>query len=890
MDLQPPRWARRFLAWYCKPQLLEEVEGDLYELFQERVAAEGLRAARQKYAWDVVRYLRPHILRRQPAPFATPLYPDMLRSYFVISLRNLWRNRLYTALNVTGLAIGISACLVIYLIVHFELSFDAFHPDRERIYRAYTQFEGTFTGTNSGVCGPLPFTLRGEVTGIEAVAAINTLSGTDVEVPAARKELQVYKDQRDIILAEPEYFAVFSRYEWLAGSPKHSLTAPFLVVLTESKAKKYFGVRHARAALGRTLRYRDSLTVTVSGIVKDLPQPTDLYFKDFISFSTIRHSGLKNEVTLEAWDNTNSAYQTFVKLQPGVSAGRIEAQLLALTSKHFSPQQVKDWRTSYLLQPLRDLHFNPKLGIFDGSRSAAHRPTLRILTGVSGLLLLIAAINFINLVTAQAVRRAREVGVRKVLGSSRRELVTQFLNETLLVTAAAVLLSVLLADLSLRYFKEFIPEGVALDLTDLATMLFLLLTTGVVSLLAGLYPAFVLSSFRPVTALKNTVYAAGKSRDALLRKGLIVFQFSFAQVLIVGTFIIGSQLSFMRGREMGFNRDAVVYFYAPFSPGPGQDHRAVLKEELSRLPGVAALSLHGLPPATNGVSSTLIEYDNGKEIRKHEVHRKYGDTAYIHLYNIPLLAGRNLLPSDTAREYLINETYARQLGFTRPGEALGKMLNKKFPIVGVVKDFHVQSLHNPVPPVVIACETRDFYCFSLKLASQGEGGGHFAARMEEVKDVWNRFYPDHPFTYTFLDESIARFYEAEQRTAKLMRTAMGIAILISCLGLFGLATYSAAQRTKEIGIRKVLGASMQHLLALLSRDFLVLVALAFVIAVPVAWYVMNQWLRNFEYKVDVGWTTFALAGGLALLIALLTVSFQSIRAALANPVDSLRNE
>ncbi len=890
MHPQPPKWARRLLAWYCKPHLLEEIEGDLNELFAERVAAEGERAARRQYAWDVVRYLRPHTMRRQSHQTRTPLNTDMLRNYFTISLRNLWRNRLYTALNVTGLAIGISACLVINLIVHFELSFDTFHPDRERIYRVYTQFKGTFTGNNSGVSAPLPFTLRDEVTGIETVAATNSLSDADVAVTAARKEPKVYKDQRDVILAEPEYFEVFNRYEWLAGSPKISLTAPFLVVLSESKAKTYFGVRHARAALGRTLRYRDSLTVTVSGIVKDLPQPTDLYFKDFISFSTIRHSWLKDDVALEVWDNTNSSYQVFVKLQPGVSSGQIEAQLPALTGKHFSPEQVKDWRTSYLLQPLRDLHFNPTLGIFDGSRPAAHLPTLRILTGVSGLLLLIAAINFINLVTAQAVRRAKEVGVRKVLGGSRRELVAQFLSETLLVTAAAVLLSVLLAYVALGYFKEFTPEGVALDLTDPATLLFLLLTTGGVSLLAGLYPAFVLSAFAPVTALKNTVYAAGKSGGALLRKGLIVFQFSFAQVLIVGTFIIGSQLSFMLGKDMGFDRDAIVYFYTPFNPAPGQDHRAVLRQELSRLPGVAALSLHGVPPAASGVSSTLIEYDNGKEIRKLEVHRKDGDTAFIHLYNIPLVAGRNLLPSDTAREYLINETYARQLGFAQPAQALGKMLNKKFPIVGVVKDFHVQSLRNTVPPVAISCEARGFRCFSLKLASRGEGGEQLAARMEEVKALWSRFYPDEPFTYTFFDESIARFYESEQRTAKLMRTAMGIAILISCLGLFGLATYSAAQRTKEIGIRKVLGASVQHLVALLSRDFLVLVALAFVIAVPVAWYVMSQWLGNFSYRVGMGWWLFAAAGGLVGVIALLTVSFQSIRAALANPVDALRNE
>jgi hypothetical protein len=366
-------------------------------------------------------------------------------------------------------------------------------------------------------------------------------------------------------------------------------------------------------------------------------------------------------------------------------------------------KQQGDGNTSYLLQAFSNLHFDPKLGIFDYSRPAAHRPTLRILTGVCLLLLLIAAINFINLVTAQALRRAKEVGVRKVLGSTRSELVAQFLSETLLVTSAAVLLSLLLSYLALQYFKEFIPAGVVLDLSNPATLLFLLVTTLGVSLLSGLYPAFVLSSFTPVAALKNAVYATGgRTRSAVLRKGLIVFQFSFAQVLIVGRFIIGSQIDFMLNKDMGFDRDAVVYFEAPIE---GKDQRLVLKEELSRLPGLVALSLHGSPPAQEGWSTTLMEYDNGKEILKHEVHRKHGDATFIHLYNIPLVAGRNLLPGDTTREYLINETYAWQLGFAQPEQAIGKMLNKQYPIVGVVRDFHVQSLHTAIQPVMISTET-----------------------------------------------------------------------------------------------------------------------------------------------------------------------------------------
>ncbi|HEX8531864.1 MAG TPA: permease prefix domain 2-containing transporter, partial [Cytophagales bacterium] len=598
MQPQPPRWSRQLLAWYCKPHLLEEIEGDLNELFAERVAAEGEKAARRQYAWDVVRYLRPHTLhRRAPASYTHPLHADMLRNYLTISLRNLWRNRLYSALNVAGLAVGISACLVIYLIVHFELSFDTFHPDHERIYRVYTKFEGSFNGTNPGVTGPLPAALRGHIAGLETVAALHNRNATDVQVTGPGKKDRVFKGQFDVVVAEPQYFEVFRAYRWLAGSPQTSLGAPFQVVLTESKAKTYFGVDRAEAALGRTLHYNDSLLVTVSGIVEDLPQPTDLFFQDFISFGTIGQSWLKGVIDVDNWDQVRSSSFAFVKLRPGVAPGPVTAQATALGKQHQTPQPNADVKNTFLLQPLADLHYNQEVGIFNFP--AADLRTLRIQAGVALLLLLIAAINFVNLVTAQAVRRAKEVGIRKVLGGLRRQLIGQFLGETLLVTAAAVLLSLLLAQGALGYFREFIPPGVTLDLTAPATGLFLLGTLLGVSLLAGLYPAFVLSAFTPIATLKSAVYAAGgRTGSAFLRKGLIVFQFSCAQVLLAGTFIVGSQLDFMLNKDLGFKQEAVVTFFTPFNAQGREDRRLVLKEELSRLPGVTALSVHSAPPTS----------------------------------------------------------------------------------------------------------------------------------------------------------------------------------------------------------------------------------------------------------------------------------------------------
>jgi len=813
----------------------------------------------------------------------------MLKSYVIITIRNLWRNKLYTVLNIAGLAIGIASCLIIYLIVSFELNHDTFHPDKDRIYRITTQFSGTFEGSNSGVPAPLPFAVRNEFSGIETVAAFHTLYNVSVSLDKNAAKESVFKEVKDIIVTEPTFFDLFSSYKWLAGSPGSSLSAPFQVVLTESKARTYFGTAHPQKVLGRTIYYNDSLTVTVSGIVKDLPRPTDLFFSDFISFSTIEHSWLKHMTGLDNWQNTNSSSQAFVKIKPEVQESQINAQLKQMAQKYSKNEEDQNWRTLYKMQPLSDLHFDVKLGIFDSyDRLAAHLPTLRILILVSGLILFIAAINFINLVTAQAVKRAKEVGIRKVLGSTRSNLIFQFLSETLCITAFAVFVSTLLATIALPYFQEFIPEGAVLDFSDPSTLLFLLITVVVVSLLSGLYPAFMLSAFAPVLALKNQAYAAtGKTRTAFLRKGLIVFQFAFAQVLIAGTFIVGSQINFMLNKDMGFDTDAIVYFRLPHK---AKDQGALMKQEFAKIPGISAISMHAAPPASGGVASSTMDYDNGQEIVKHHVHQKYGDTAYLAVYDIPLIAGRNLLVSDTIKEYIINETYARQLGFSQPQEALGKIFNKYFPIVGVVKDFHVQSLHHSVPPVAIAYAKRNHQSFSLKLATQGKGIKDFQETMEKVQVIWKGLYPEDNFTYSFMDDHIARFYAAEKKTAKLAGVATGMAIFISCLGLFGLATYTAQQRTKEIGIRKVLGASVTGITLLLSKDFTKLVLLAFIIAFPIAWYAVNQWLADFAYQIQVNIWLFIGSGVVAITIALVTVGYQSIKAAMANPVKSLRSE
>jgi len=816
----------------------------------------------------------------------------MLKNYLIIALRNLWRNKLYALINIAGLSIGISACIVLYLIVDFELGFDHFRTDRDRIHRIYTSFGGAFSGTNPGVSTAMHGFVEEQMTGVESWAPLYTW-GAPVAVAAGDAIVKELEEQDDLLLTDPGYFDLFPDYEWLAGSPQVALTAPNQVVLTGKKVKLYFGIDDPEQALGRTLFYRDSLPMTVAGVVAPPPVQTDLQFQDFLSFATIRNSWLKDEIELGNWDNINSSSRVFLKLTKGVQAVEVEQQLLRAAEIQSEKDPDASWEVAYHLQPFTDLHYNGELGIFDSSRSPAHLPTLYTLLLIAVLLLVVAAINFINLETAQAVRRAREVGVRKVLGGTRRELMLQFIGETLLLTLIAILLSLQLAELGLRYFDEFIPEGVDLNLFNLETLGFLAAVTIAVAVLAGAYPALLLSGFQPVQVLKEQVVSMrGNTRQGNLRRGLIVFQFIVAQVLICGAVIAGQQLNYLIDKDMGFKKDAIIYFYTPWRVEV--DKREVLERELRRLPEVAALSRHQDPPARRGYSTTIMKYrvEGGEEL-SFNVHRKFGDTAYIHLYELDLMAGRNLLPADSVTELIINETFARQLGHQAPDQVLGAEIwynDRPVQVVGVVEDFHIMSLHSPIEPMAISTQPNYDRCFSLRLHTAGSKVSNFEAVIDKVKGIWRELYPEAPFTYHFMDETVAGFYEAEQRTAKLVRTATGIAILLSCLGLLGLISYAATQRTKEIGIRKVLGASVADIVGLLTRDFLLLVLLAAVIALPLAAYLAGRWLNDFAYRIEIEWWMYLLALLATLTVALLTVSVRAVRAATANPVEALKYE
>jgi putative ABC transport system permease protein len=809
----------------------------------------------------------------------------MFKNYFKIAWRNIARHRAYTIINVLGLALGICACIVIYLIANYEFSFDKFHPDKERIYRitgGLQRINGEKEFLNS------PFRelamIEHEIRGFEAKAVVHFFDGAASIPDNEGKRF----DGAKIIITEPQYFDIF-KYKWLAGNPVSALKEPYRVVLSANQARLYFNNQSFDKVIGKTVVYQDSLQVTVSGVIKDWEKNTDFPYTDFISLSTAPNSFLKDQIPTTDWRSLHPhRSMAFVKLDEETTAKQVNNQLESIRKK-IKPSDF-GFLENLQLQALNDIHFSNdyyRADDGDGFRKA-HLPTLYMLMGLSLFILIIAAVNFINLSTAQSIQRAKEVGVRKVMGSNRASLIFQFLIETFVLTFLAVGISILLVEPVLSLFSSYIPPQISFELFSPRILLFLVLITIGTSLLAGFYPATVLSSYLPVLSLKGNYIPKG-TLGAGLRKALIVFQFSMSLIFIVSAIVIGNQIRFMHEKDKGFKTDAILTIN---SWTDKTDKLKLLKEKINGLTGVHKAILQGTAPMGFGEMTMVVKYKSKSDVAL-EVARKIGNHEFISFYQMKILAGRNLLPADSLKEFVINETYSRTLGFASPQEAIGKFLytgGKAFPIVGVVGDFHQGSFHNAIQPAIIENSPEWQRNIAVKLSSKGKNPGELKATMVQIENLWNQIFPEEGFNYSFLDESITWLFEKEQKTAWLINVAMIITIFISCMGLFGLAMFMAQKRTKEIGIRKVLGASVADITAMLNRDFAKLVMISIVIASPIAWYIMNQWLQDFAYRTDISWWVFIIAGVTALLIALITVSFQAIKAAVSNPVKSLRTE
>ena len=820
----------------------------------------------------------------------------MIRNYFKIAFRSLWKHKLFTLINVIGLSIGISAALVIYLIVHFDFTFDKFHKDGGRIYRVVSYFNYLGEkGYNGGVCGPLGGAVRSQVTGIEVTAPFYLLSLPNVYIPGKNSVPVKFKDQDNVILADQQYFKVFD-YKWLAGSSASALSAPNQVVLTSDQAKKYFPKLSYSQMIGQIVIY-DTIKTAVTGIVQTIKENTDLTFNDFISYSTnAANLTIKNQLQLTNWGGTTSQSQLFVKLSPKTNVPNVERQMTALLSKNF--KEEKGNSGGYSLQPLNDLHFNENYGAFGGRQ--ASKKTLFGLLAIAAFLLILGCINFVNLTTAQATQRAKEIGIRKTMGSSRKQLIIQFLSETLFITIIAVIISIGLTPLILHFFADFIPAGIKFNFfIQPSIIIFLIMLTLVVSLLAGFYPAILLSGYKPVTVLKNqTASNSSKTRNAYLRKSLTVTQFVIAQFFIMATLLVSKQIYYAIHKDMGFKKDAILIINTPWK-NRNLNHRDVFLNKLQAIPQIEMISVGGnTPPSSNNTNSTEATYKDGKrEIKTENLQEKFGDENYIKVYNIKLLAGRNLRSGDTSKAFLINANYARLLGFENPDDAVGKQIDKfdgdkTMQIVGVVADFNQGSLHTPIQPLAILTDNEIFRngTFHIALKPETAGGNDWKTAITQIGASYKQVYPDADFDYQFFDDSIKKFYESEQHTATLLTWATGLSIFISCLGLLGLAIYSTNQRTKEIGVRKVLGASVTQIVTLLSTEMILLIILAFIIVTPVAWWAMNKWMQSFAERTTISWWIFALSGAGMLIMAVVTSGLQTVKAAITNPVNSLRSE
>ncbi len=813
----------------------------------------------------------------------------MFKNYFKTAWRNLMRNKVFSFINILGLAIGISASLVIYLLVNYHFNFDKFEKDRNRIYRVVSNF--SFSGQvyrNSGVTSPMGPAIKKELTGLDAVVPFRTWDDdAKITVPVnGKKEPVIFKHQKNIVFAD-ESFCNLIGYQWLAGSAKTSLQQPYQTVLSESTAKLYFPKLTAAQIIGKQLFFNDTVRTTVTGIVKDIKQNTDFTFKTFVSKATLETARMKPEDWNE-WGSTNSASQLLIKLSSGTNPKKIEAGILQLYKKYHTPQPDDNSKTEYKLQPFNDIHFNEEYGGYD--LPIANKPTLYGLLAVAAFLLLLGCINFINLTTAHAAQRAKEIGIRKTMGSSKQQLVIQFLSETLLLTLTATILSVFLTPLILKAFSGFIPEGLHFNLfAQPGIFIFLMLLTIAVTVLAGFYPSMVLSGYKPVLVLKNQAYAnTAGTRSAWLRKSLTISQFVIAQIFIMATILVSKQITYSLNKNMGFKKDAIVYFQTNYYDTV-KSNKYALVNMLKTIPGIAMISVSNNPPSSNSTWTQTLKYKDGKKEVQTDVDMKIADTNYIKLYQIKLLAGNNITQSDTTNKYLINETYAHILGFRQPQQAVGKIINN-IPVAGVIADFNEHSLHDLVKPLAIANGTDRARTINIALQPQNADGTAWKTTISKIEKAFHTIYPEDDFDYKFFDQSIAKYYDAEQHISSLLMWATGLAVFISCLGLLGLVIYTTAQRTKEIGVRKVLGATVAQIVTMISKDFVLLIIIAFVIAAPLAWLGMNKWLQGFAYRTQISWWVFALGIAAMIVIALLTLAFQTIKAAIANPVKSLRTE
>ncbi len=806
----------------------------------------------------------------------------MLINYFKIALRNITRHKGYAAINIIGLAIGIAASLLLFLVIRYELSYDRFQPNFTQIYHVLTSEKNAEDDNiNPGV--PVPalevFRLKfpqAKVAGIfSSYGSQFTIIGNDSTSANIKGK---YLEETGVFFAEPEFFEVFT-FTWLNGSPS-VLSEPNAVVLSKSIAEKYFG--NWKQANGQFIKMDNNATLMVKGVIDNTPLNSDFPIRIVSSYATLKNNPGQYFYQPD-WNNLSSSFQVYMRLPENVSSSTVDQQLLSFSREQYKNKQTSGVRTHFL-RPLSEIHFDTRTEHLGDHVTS--KPTLWTLSLIGIMIILMASINFINLSTAQAISRSKEVGLRKVLGGNRMQLMGQMMGETAVIVFIALILGTTIAFFCVPYLDQFINIPEKLSFFNSKVLGFMVLLFVLVTLFSGLYPSLVLSGFKPALAIKNKISSASIGGISL-RRGLVVLQFAISQLLIIGTIVALSQMKFIRNEDLGFKKEAVLVL-STNSDSAVISRQKAFKNELLSQKGIQAVSFSSDMPSSQNTWSTNFAFD-GRDDEDFEVCLKFADADYFKTYGFQFVAGKGLSVSDTTNEIVINETLVKKLGLKDPAEAIGKNLRlgggRWKPIVGVVKDFKPNTLREKISPIAISSRNRFYGVTNIKLSTSNLMGVE-----ENIQHTWDKYFPEYVNKSEFMDETINKFYQQETQLTKLYQFFAILAILISCLGLYGLVSFMAVQKTKEVGIRKVLGASVSSIVMLFSKEFTILIFLAFLVAAPVAWYLMSKWLSNFVFKINMGAWIFITAIVVSIVIAWITVGFKAVRAALANPVKSLRSE
>ncbi|HMH20968.1 MAG TPA: ABC transporter permease [Puia sp.] len=797
----------------------------------------------------------------------------MFSNYFKIGWRNLLRHKSYAAINIAGLSLGIACCILIFTLIGYHLSFDNFHLNKERIYRITTEFHEEKISYQAAVPQPLGKAFRTDFSFGEKTARVVSYRDVLVSLPG-EKEIKKFQEEQGVVFAEPAFFDIFN-FPLVQGDPHNALLSPNSAIITESIARKYFG---ADPAMGKLIRFNNHTDFTVRGILRDLPANTDRRQEIYLSYDNLKDHNpwLASD---SSWPGIYSGSMAYTLLKPNVTAAQVNKALPLLSNKYYNGRDAKTFQ--FRLQPLSDIHFNTA---YDGY---ADKKYLWALAFIGIFLIVTACVNFVNLATAQALNRSKEVGIRKVLGSLKAQLFWQFIAETTLITVFALLVAYGLTLLAMPPLNQLLKSKMELHLfSSWQLPTFLLSLTAIVIFLSGSYPGLVLARFQPVLALKSKLSQAHIGGFSL-RRVLVVTQFTISQMLIIGTIVIASQVNYSKGSDLGFDKEAILTL-----PIPAKDNMKMttLRNRLAEVPGVEKISLCYQAPASRRNTNTNVRFANRAEDEHWSINAKAGDDQYLATFGLKLAAGRNFYPSDTVREFLVNETFVKQLNLHSPQEVIGQRIaingdGTSAPIVGVVKDFYNYSFHSEISPICIMTESDNYATCGIRINLRNT-----KPALAAFEKIWNDVYPQYLYSFSFLDDSIADFYRMDNIMLTLIEVFAGIAILIGSLGLYGLVSFMAVRKTREIGVRKVLGAGLSNILWLFGKEFSRLLVIAFVIAAPIAWWTMHLYLQDFKYRIPIGPGIFALAILVTFMIAALTVGYRSLRSALTNPVKSLRSE